>query len=65
MSHVPRAELIRQAWKVSCGGRFSDKVLVDSVVELADEKSRAKLRQALPAVWSHLDDAVWGQTASD
>ncbi len=57
MSDASRAELIRQAWKVSCGGRFSDKVLVDSVVELADEKNHVKLRQALPAVWSHLDDA--------
>jgi hypothetical protein len=53
MSHASRAELIRQAWKVSCGGRFSEKGLVDSVVELAEEKDCVKLRQALPAVWSH------------
>lgn len=57
MSYASRAELIRQAWKVSCGGRFLERGLVDSVVELAEEKNRAKLRQALPAVWSHLDDA--------
>ena len=37
MSHASRAELIRQAWKVSCGGRFSEKGLVDSVVELAED----------------------------
>lgn len=52
-----RSRLVRQAWKASVGGRFSETVLIESAVSMADEKLRPKLRQALPAVWLHLDDA--------
>lgn len=52
-----RTRLIRQAWKASSGGRFSETALIESAVSMADEKLRPKLRQALPAVWLHLDDA--------
>jgi hypothetical protein len=52
-----RTLLIRQAWKASAVGRFSETALVDAAVSLAEEKLRPKLRQALPAVWLHLDDA--------
>jgi len=55
--HFPRTRLIRQAWKASATGRFSDAALVESVVTMADQKLRPKLRQALPAVWFHLDEA--------
>jgi hypothetical protein len=50
-----RTRLVRQAWKASAGGRFSETALVESAAGLADEKLRPKLRQALPAVWLHLD----------
>jgi len=52
-----RARLVRLAWKVSAASRFSETALVESAVAMADEKHRPKLRQALPAVWMHLDDA--------
>jgi hypothetical protein len=52
-----RSRLVRQAWKASVGGRFSETALIESAVSMADEKLRPKLRQALPAVWLHLDDA--------
>lgn len=52
-----RSRLVRQAWKASVGGRFSEAVLIESAVSMADEKLRPKLRQALPTVWLHLDDA--------
>lgn len=52
-----RTRLIRLAWKASTGARFSEVALVEAAVALADEKLRPKLRQALPAVWMHLDDA--------
>ena len=54
-SDVPRVQLVRQAWKASVGGRFAEKALIESAVSLAEEKLRPKLRQALPAVWLHLD----------
>lgn len=50
-----RTRLIRQAWKVSGAGRFSETALVESAVAMADERHRPKLRQALPATWLHLD----------
>jgi hypothetical protein len=53
----PRTRLIRLAWKASAGARFSEEGLVESAVALAEEKFRQKIRQALPAVWMHLDDA--------
>lgn len=52
-----RTRLVRQAWKASAGGRFTEAALIERVVSLADEKLRPKLRQALPAAWLHLDDA--------
>ena len=52
-----RTRLVRQAWKASAGGRFTETALIERVVSLADEKLRPKLRQALPAAWLHLDDA--------
>jgi hypothetical protein len=52
-----RTRLIRLAWKASSGARFSEVGLVEAAVALAEEKFRPKLRQALPAVWMHLDDA--------
>ncbi len=51
-----RSRLVRQAWKASTEGRFSEVALVDAVAGLAEEKLRPKLRQALPAVWLRLDD---------
>ena len=53
----PRTRLIRLAWKASTGARFSEVGLVEAAVALAEEKFRPKLRQALPAVWMHLDEA--------
>lgn len=53
-----RTRLIRQAWKVSGAGRFSETALVESAVAMADEKHRPKLRQALPALWLRLDDTT-------
>lgn len=53
-----RTNLVRLAWKASAGGRFSEVALVDMAAGLADEKLRAKLRQALPALWLRLDDTV-------
>jgi hypothetical protein len=52
-----RTRLIRLAWKASTGARFSEVALVEAAAALAEEKFRPKLRQALPAVWLHLDDA--------
>lgn len=54
---ISRTLLIRQAWKASAGGRFTETSLVERVVSLADETLRPKLRQALPSAWLHLDDA--------
>lgn len=51
-----RTLLIRQAWKASAVGRFSDAALFDSVASLADEVHRPKLRSVLPKVWLRLDD---------
>ena len=53
-----RTNLVRLAWKASAGGRFSEVALVEMAAGLADEKLRAKLRQALPALWLRLDDTV-------
>ena len=53
-----RSRLVRQAWKASTEGRFSEVALVDAVAGLAEEKLRPKLRQALPAARLHLDDLV-------
>ena len=52
----PRTQLIRSAWKASAGGRFSEVALIEMAVALVEEKHRAKLRQALPALWLRLDD---------
>jgi hypothetical protein len=51
-----RTLLIRQAWKASAVGRFSDAALFDSVASLADEVYRPKLRSVSPKVWLRLDD---------
>lgn len=53
-----RTRLIRQAWRASAAGRFSETALVESAVAMADEKHRPKLRQALPALWLRLDDTA-------
>ena len=53
-----RTRLIRQAWKASGAGRFSETTLVESAVAMADEKHRPKLRQALPALWLRMDDTA-------
>ncbi len=52
-----RTRLVRLAWKASTSARFSEVALVEAAVALAEEKFRPKLREALPAVWMHLDDA--------
>lgn len=56
-NNAPWGQLIRQAWKAVGLGRFADKALNEAAVLLGDEPSRPKLRQALPAVWRHLDDS--------
>ena len=56
-SYFSRTRILRQAWKASASGRFSETSLIESVLSIADEKLHPKLRQALPAVWLHLDDA--------
>ncbi len=53
-----RSQLVRQAWKASMQGRFSEVALVEMAAGMAEEKLRPKLRQALPAAWLHLDDLV-------
>ena len=53
-----RTRLVREAWKASAAGRFSETALIDAVIALADETHRPKLRQALPAVWQSLDHYV-------
>lgn len=53
-----RTRLVRQAWKASAVGRFSETALVESAAGLVDELLRPKLRQALPALWLRLDDTV-------
>jgi hypothetical protein len=56
MSYAPRSLLIRQAWKASAAGRFSEKALLAAAADLAGEAHRPKLLQALPSVWKRLDD---------
>lgn len=53
-----RARLVRQAWKATTIPDFSEAALIDSVLALAEEKHRAKLHEALPAVWRNLDHYV-------
>jgi hypothetical protein len=53
-----RTQLVRQAWKASAGGRFSETALVESAAGMVDETLRPNLRQALPALWLRLDETV-------
>ena len=53
-----RTRLVRLAWKASTTTEFSEVALIESVVALAEEAHRPKLRQALPAVWQSLDHYV-------
>jgi hypothetical protein len=53
-----RTRLVRLAWKASTTAEFSEVALIESVVALAEEAHRPKLRQALPAVWQSLDHYV-------
>jgi hypothetical protein len=57
MKNKNRSILIKSAWKASSDERFSEAALIESALNLADEKLRPKLRQALPSVWSRLDEA--------
>lgn len=53
-----RTRLVRLAWKASTTTEFSEAALVESVLALAEEAHRPKLRQALPTVWQSLDHYV-------
>lgn len=57
-SYFSRTRILRQAWRASVSGRFSETALIESALSLADEKLHPKLRQALPAVWLHLDHSA-------
>ena len=53
-----RTRLVRLSWKASTTAEFSEAALIETVLALAEEAHRPKLRQALPTVWQSLDHYV-------